>query len=181
MSSQDNQVYIQELQQSVQQLQSLTQTQHPFDTEVQRIITETQNLISSSGAMLNNNDVEHNQLHQLRASVTDMRVTLQNFRDDIRNREDQVIQTYRATLGETKSSFESLATDKQYGENPQAFQSLQEYKAIEQLDDTLGKINGNLMDVSHQLESHYNTQHPPAPFDLEEKLEHGPDPKYQSP
>jgi hypothetical protein len=92
-----------------------------------------------------------------------------------------VVQTYRGTLGETKNIFESLSMNKQNEENPQAFQSLQEYKAIEQLDDTLGIINGNLMDVSHQLESHYNHQHPPADFALEEKFEHGPDPKYQSP
>lgn len=181
MDYQNNQVNIQQLQQSLQQLQSLSQTQHPFATEVQRFNTEIQNLISSSETMLKNNDVEQNQLHKLRASVTDMRVSLQNFRDDIRNREDQVIQTYRVTLGETKSNFESLSMEKQNEENLQAFQSLQEYKAIEQLDDILGKINGNLMNVSHQLESHYNHQHPPADFGLEEKFEHGPDPKYQSP
>jgi hypothetical protein len=33
MDYQNNQVNIQELQQSLQQLQSLTQTQHPFATE----------------------------------------------------------------------------------------------------------------------------------------------------
>lgn len=111
---------------------------------------------------------------QFRESIANIRTSLWNINEGIRQSKDSVVEEYRSAIGADKEEFESLTQADQQHMNPQAYQALQNYNALESVIETLNGVNGDLMDYSGQLEHQKLEQMPEPNVQLEQTYDDGP-------
>lgn len=101
--------------------------------------------------MTNNNHIDEKHVEQLRNQIAELRTTIQGVNETIDQYENKVAKSYRFTQGISNESFDS-STDKQQESNPQVMQSLQDFNALENMNELLNEMKTNLMDHSQVLE-----------------------------
>lgn len=111
---------------------------------------------------------------QFRESIANLRTSLWNINEGIRQSKDTVVEEYRSAIGADKEQFESLTQADQQLMNPQAYQTLQNYNALEGVIETLNRVNGDLMDYSGQLEHQKLDQQPETNIQLKQTYDNGP-------
>jgi hypothetical protein len=118
--------------------------------------------------MQGNND------QQVRGNIANLRASLRNINEGIKQSKDIVVEEYRSAIGADKDQFESLTQADQQHMNPQAYQALQNYNALEDVIETLNRVNGDLMDYSGQLEHQKLEQMPEPNVELNQTYDDGP-------
>jgi hypothetical protein len=111
---------------------------------------------------------------QIRENIANIRTSLWNINEGIRQSKDSVVEEYRSAIGADKDHFESLTQADQQLMNPQAYQALQNYNALEGVVETLNRVNGDLMDYSGQIEHQALSKKPEKPVHLEQEYDNGP-------
>jgi hypothetical protein len=111
---------------------------------------------------------------QIRENIANIRTFLWNINEGIRQSKDSVVEEYRSAIGADKEQFESLTQADQQHMNPQAYQALQNYNALEGVIESLNRVNGDLMDYSGQLEHQRLEQKPEVNVQLEQTYDDGP-------
>ena len=95
--------------------------------------------------------MEKVELEQQRKDIVSLRVDINQTIHQIEKIRDLSVENYRMALGPFKNQFESLSTIDQQNMNPIAFQSLQNYRDIQQITEILHQLNSSLMDVGQHL------------------------------
>jgi hypothetical protein len=81
------------------------------------------------------------------------------------------VEEYRSSIGADKERFESLTQTEQQQMHPQAYQALQNYTALEDVVETLNRVNSDLLSYSGQIEHHELAQKPEPNIHLEQEYE----------
>jgi hypothetical protein len=111
---------------------------------------------------------------QIRGNIANIRTSLWKINEEIRQSKDSVVEEYRSAIGADKDQFESLTQADQQHMNPQAYQALQNYNALEDVIETLNRVNGDLSDYSGQLEHQSLEQKPEPNVELNQTYDNGP-------
>lgn len=109
-------------------------------------------------------NLQGNQVHQIRQDITNLRTQIEAVQDEVDQLENTMAMEYRINVGQAKNTFETMSSVEQMATNPQAFQSLQGFKDMEYVKNVLDQLNGQLMDVSQEIEHTWLAQQPTKPI-----------------
>jgi argininosuccinate lyase len=111
---------------------------------------------------------------QIRDNIANIRTTLWKINKEIRQSKDSVVEEYRSAIGADKEQFESLTQADQQHMFPLAYQALQNYNTLEDVIETLNRVNGDLMDYSGEQEHQKLKQSPEPNIELNETYDNEP-------
>lgn len=99
---------------------------------------------------------------QPREEITSIRQTVNEMINEIDQLQGEVAGHYRNILGSQKDSFEKLSASEQQTSNPEAFHFKEMFHTAAKLGEQIRVFNGELMNVSGQLE-HEQLEHMRTP------------------
>ncbi|MEB3102311.1 hypothetical protein [Ferviditalea candida] len=128
-------------------LDSISVTTHPevyqtIKSEIRQLADNLRHMdLDSETSVKNNRD----RLAEFRLSVHQILQTAEDL-------QTQTAELYRKQTGDQKEKFEEMSPAQQEQTNPFAYQTRLAFKELGKLTDILGRLNGELLDLSAQLE-----------------------------
>jgi chromosome segregation ATPase len=167
-------------------IQTLNQIQTTGDPTVSQGLTNAsqslQQLCGEFTSLQQNTSFSNAQTEQVRQHIAEQRNTVMRIKGTIEQVTDNVVQQYRSILGTNKEQFELLSSYLQQQTNSQAYQQLQTYQLLNQLDQLLNQLNGGLMDYSAGIEQSVIAQNrTQTPSSTDANFENDPAPHHLSP